>query len=455
MSDQTSPARILDSARAAAANEAAPPPSPTPTPSKAPARRRLPWGRLALFALVVAGGAFVAFHAPTRARVMEAIAPKHEPEAPKPPSPPRSFAHWDGIVDLTAAQARSISLEIAEVRPQDQPTRLEINGTTAYDPNTQVQIRPRFTSVIDRVYVTLGQQVKAGDPLVDLFSADLAAAKSDYEKAQARWQHDKGELARAEKLFHETPRAISEKEFLSIANDEKVSRAEAKVAADKLLVYGVSPDELPRVGDEVGTEKAKMTLLAPSGGVVIRKDVVRGNRYEDSDVLLVIAPLDHLWVWGNVYPADAAEVAIGQRWIVHCPTRDKDTPCEVESMTSEVAPDTKTVRIRSRIDNENGRLKANMLVSGYLEIPPSPGRTVIPRLAMVSVDGADYAFVAKPGPDGSSRFERREVRVAQEDHDKVILNEGLTPGERVATRGSLLLAQLYEDAAIVEPGAPD
>jgi cobalt-zinc-cadmium efflux system membrane fusion protein len=359
------------------------------------------------------------------------------------------------LITLTADQAGAIGLETSEVRSQDRPTRLAINGTTAYDPNTQVQVRPRFTSLIDRVYVTLGQQVKAGDPLVDLFSSDLAAAKSDYEKAQARWQHDKGELDRAEKLFHETPRAMSEKEYLAIANDEKVSRAEAKVAADKLLVYGISPEELKRVPDETGTDKAKLTLYAPSGGVVIRKDVVRGNLYDETDVLMVIAPLDHFWLWGNVYPSDAAEVSIGQRWVVRCPTRDEDTPCLVESLTSEVAEDTKTVRIRSRIDNHNGQLKANMLVTGFLEIPASPGCTVVPRLAMVSVDGADYAFVEKPGSDGTLRFERRKVRVAQEAHDEVVLKEGLTPGERVATRGSLLLAQMYEDAAIIEPGAPD
>lgn len=454
MNDRTSPARVIEPSRVAA-SPGAPSSQAPPNPAWTPARKRIPWGRLAFLALVVAGGAFVALHGPTRRRVLEALAPKHESEPPKAPKPTRTFAPWDGFIGLDAEQARSIGLETAEVRPQDRPTRLEINGTTAYDPNTQIQIRPRFTSVIDRVYVTLGEEVKAGDPLVDLFSADLAAAKSDYEKAQARWEHDRGELDRAKKLFHETPRAISEKEYLSIANDEKVSRAEAKVAGDKLLVYGVSPDELPKVGDEVGTEKAKMTLHAPSGGVVIRKEVVQGNRYDDTDVLLVIAPLDHFWVWGNVYPSDAGEVSIGQRWVVHCPTRDKDTPCLVESMTSDVAEDTKTVRIRTRINNDAGRLKANMLVSGYLEIPPSQGRTVVPRLALVSVDGADYAFVEKADSGGSLRFERRRVRVAQESSDMVVLHEGLAPGERVATRGSLLLAQMYEDAATVEPGTPE
>ncbi len=401
---------------------------------------------------------------PTRERIREAIAAITESGSEETETqgenmgdpPPKAMPHWNGLVEIAPKQLEAIGLETAEIQPQTEPTRLEINGSTAYDPNTQIQIRPRFTSLIDKVYVTLGTEVKAGDPLVDVFSAELAAAKSDYEKAQAYWLHDKKELERAERLFHDKPPAISEKEYLGIANDEKVSRAEAKVAADKLIVYGVPAAEIPRVPNEVGTEKAKMTLLAPAGGVVIRKEVVQGNRYNDTDVLLVIAPLDHFWVWGNVYPSDATRVAIGQRWVVRCPMLDKEVVSTIESITSEIAQDTKTVRIRTEIPNVGGRLKADLLVGGYVEIPPVPGRVVIPRPAMVSGDGADYVFVARPRTDEKEplQFERRTIRVVEEYHDKVIVSEGLQAGDIVATRGSLLLSQMYEDAATVEPAAP-
>lgn len=437
------------------------PPAAAPAPAVGRDRRRL-WVRLVLFALLAGAAAGVALHRPTRERLRLAAAsllPQGEGHGHDEPAAPtaRGPATWDGLVELTPEQAEAIGLETAVVRPQEEPTRLEINGTTAYDPNTQIQVRPRFTSVIDRVYVSLGQSVKAGDPLVDLFSAELAAAKSEYEKAQARWEHDKRELARAEKLFHDRPPAISEKEYLSIANDEKLSRAEAKVAADKLLVYGVGPAELVHVPDEIGTDKAKMTLRAPASGVVLRKDVVKGNRYDDNEVLLVIAPLDHFWVWGHVYPSDATKVAIGQRWVVRSPLLEREIPGVIESITSDIDRATRTLRIRTQIPNVDGRMKADLLVGGYVEIPPSPGRMVVPRMAMVSADGADYVFVEHPasGDDPATRrFARRRVRPLEESHDRVLVGEGVREGDRVATRGSLILAQIYEDDATVEAEAP-
>ena len=41
------------------------------------------------------------------------------------------------------------------------------------------------------------------------------------------------------------------------------------------------------------------------------RDVVPGNFYDSNDVLMVIAPLDHLFVWVNVYEADQAKVDDG------------------------------------------------------------------------------------------------------------------------------------------------
>ena len=75
---------------------------------------------------------------------------------------------------------------------------------------------------------------------------------------------------------------------------------------------------------------------------------------------------------------------------------------------------------------------------------------------MVSVDQYDYVFVKKPGkPD---RFERRQIIVAKESNDVVIVAEprsatlGLTPGEEVVTTGSLILEQMYEDRVMTEGG---
>ena len=165
------------------------------------------------------------------------------------------------------------------------------------------------------------------------------------------------------------------------------------------------PTELHAISD-----KARMTRLSPVDGIVIQRDAVPGNLYDNNDVLMVIAPLDHLFVWVNVYEADQARVAMGQEMEIRFPYLDKTLVGKVEYVANEVSKDTRAIQIRASIPNVDGKLKADMLVRATLKIPPEPGQTVIPRLAMVVMNGNEYAFVQK---EPRQRFQgRRAVRAA-------------------------------------------
>ena len=63
------------------------------------------------------------------------------------------------------------------------------------------KIRPRFDTLVEKVHAELGQKVKKGEPLVDLFSTDLAAAKNDFQTAYVQWQHDLTLRKLREELF--------------------------------------------------------------------------------------------------------------------------------------------------------------------------------------------------------------------------------------------------------------
>ena len=172
---------------------------------------------------------------------------------------------------------------------------------------------------------------------------------------------------------------------------------EYEVARDKLLVYGLTEDEVARVKDEVGAQKARMTFRSPASGIVITRDVVPGNIYDDDDTLLVIEPLDHLWVWGNVFESDLDLIKLGQSWEIEFPFQKERLHGKVEYISNNVDPGTHAVRVRTSIANNEGRIKSDMLVRGCLEIPPDPNRTVIPRTALVVSAGHFHAYVKLPG----------------------------------------------------------
>src|SRR5262249_1460939 len=156
-------------------------------------------------------------------------------------------------------------------------------------------------------------------------------------------------------------------------------------------------------------------------------------------------PLEHLWVWVNVFEIDQGKVAVGQTIEIQFPFLAQRITGKVDYVAPEVSRETRAVRVRATIPNPNSQLKSDMLGKAMLEIPPVPGQTVIPRLAMVAISGNEYVFVRRPRPaepksdrpNRADKFERRRIAVAQENTDHVVVARGLKPGEEVVTNGSL------------------
>ncbi len=390
------------------------------------------------------------------------------PAAIKPRSP------WDGLVEIDREEKTAVGLQIVTVEAQTKPMKLELTGRTAYDPDTLTKIRPRFDTLVEHVHASLGKKVKIGDPLVDMYSTELAKAKSDMQTKFVQYQHDHRLYVLREKLFKSG--AISEQVWVDTVNDEKKSHLDYQLAVDLLHVYrvpqadidaltapldanpNVSVNDLKQFGDI--KEKAKMTLVSPADGIVIEREVVPQNLYDTSSVLMVLAPLDHLWVLLNVYELDQDKVRVGQTMDIRFPFLEQEKiKGTVQYVANEVSKDTRAIKIRATINNPGGRLKADMVLKAMLDIPPIPGQTIIPRLAMVSTNGSEYVFVRKPKkpdarPSDPDQFERRRIVVAQENFDEVVVSRGLKAGEEVVSNGSLIIAQLFEDQHMVETGVP-
>ncbi len=361
------------------------------------------------------------------------------------PRPP-----WDGTVTLSPEQLKAIGVTEVEVKSQTEPTYLDVNGSTAYNPNTLSPVRSRFQCLVSKVYVQVGDVVHKGAPIVDLFSTDLAQAKSAYEVGLAQWTHDSAQLARLEPLFKQ--KAISEKDYFDAYNDEQKSRLVYKVARDNLIVYGLTEDEINSLEKEEGSRKARMTLQAPADGLVISRDVVEGSLYDTTNVLVTIAPQDKLWVLGNVYESDLDKVHVGQPWEIRFPFLTDVLARTIEHVDMRVNSTTKTIQIRTTIPNPGGKIKADMLVRGKVALPPVTARTVVPRQAVIVQDAGAYVFVRDPENPGT--FRRKDIVLAQEAHDYVIIEHGLDPGQKVVERGSLILSQMYEDRSMTETGMP-
>jgi cobalt-zinc-cadmium efflux system membrane fusion protein len=373
----------------------------------------------------------------------------------KTAEPPWAPVLRDGYLIVPEFQQKAVRLKTAAVKKQSDPTLLTVPGTTDYDPATLTIVRTQFDARCDEVLVDIGDAVKKGQPLLEVFSNVLAEAKSALETATNQWIHDKKVLDFKKPLAEAG--TLPRKELIEIENDEAQSRLAMKLAKDKLLVFGLTEGEIEKAKSEDGVQKAEMTIRSRADGIIIKRSAVQGNYYQPDDDLMAIAPLDHLWVRGSVSEIDADKVRVGQNLRVIFPYINRSIPAKVEHIDKAIDPDSRTVKFRTSVPNLEKRLRASMFVRVVLEIPPSGNRTVIPRVAMVSLDPDNYVFVRKPG--SADAFQRRLIMVAQEDSEKVIVEPadgqaGLQPNEKVVTTGSLILEQAYEDRVVTDSGAP-
>ncbi len=441
-------------------------------------RSRIKVISLSLVGLLVAGGAaYVTLDkSPTADKVRSTLeslkekvvgAPVARPPATSGTEPVTPPQPWNGLVKVDEAKRKAIGFRIAPVQSQTEPIKLEVPGKTDYDQNTLNKIRSRFDkTVIEKVYVAIGQTVKKGDPLYDFRSVDLADAKKDCRIKFVQYDHDRKLRETREPLARDG--RITQLMWIDTQIDEKKSLLDYLNARALLGNYEIPSDQIDKLLEGLGDDKKKaleaddntqdssrMTIMSKYDGVVVERDVVPGNIYDNNDVLLTISPMDKLWVWGDVFESDQDKVHLGQKWTVVIKSTNEEIEGRVESIAQGIDPETRTLKVRGSIPNPGKNHVARVLVRAILQSPPLPTDTVIPRNAMVVIDGDYYAFV-QVGSTGKEAdlFERRKLDIEQEDHDMVIVKSGLNPGDRVVSNGSLILAQMYEDQSTVDSGMP-
>lgn len=456
-------------------------PAPAPAPAGPPSRR----GRLlkALFFVGLAVGlvAFIVVRGPERSKedARHAFRSAYhfflgaERSTPPPIAPDASPRRFTGTIAVTDDERKSLGMQVVAAEAQTKPVMLELTGTTDFDQNTLAKVRPLFDARVTQVFKSTGQPVKKGDPLVEIYSTTMAAAKADYRTKYGQWLHDVKLVESRRPLARD--KQISNVNWVDTLVTELTSRVNYLAAEDKLVTYGIPADEIKRLQvdlmDEVKEVEAgkdlekdkvhaadlqdisKLIIRSPIDGVIVEREVVAGNFYDDMAVLMVISPMEKIWVWGNVYEKDQDQVHLGQTWDIYFPYLDNmKVEGKVEHIAARVDPNTRTLKIRASIPNPNKQLRAEQLVKAVLQIPPVPGHTVIPRNALAAINGENCCFVQSP--DNPDAFERRKIEVDQENHDIVVVRSGLAPGDKVVTNGSLILSQLYEDQSTVTSGMP-
>jgi len=334
------------------------------------------------------------------------------------------------LVTAPAALVAQLTTAVVAKSPVSEPLR--VVGRIDFDEQRVARIGANVTGRVTELTALPGQQVQAGAVLAQLNSAELGAAQLALLKARAQRELAGKAVERAKLLL--AADVIGSAELQRRENELGVAAVEERAARDQLRVMGVSPQAIARTASD-GSITSVSSIVSTVSGVVVERKVNKGQVVQPAEVLFTVADLSRVWVIAQVPEVQVGRVQVGQNVRIEVPSNGvAPITGKLVWVADIVNPDTRTVMVRTEVDNPRRHLKPAMLANVVIE-PLPIDRLVVPSSAVVREDNDDRVFVRTEG----NRYRLTPVKLGEEISGMRIVQSGLAGGETIVTDGAFHL----------------
>jgi len=334
------------------------------------------------------------------------------------------------VVTASAPLLAQVKIETSHTAPVSDTIR--VAGRIDFDEQRLARIGSSVNGRVTDLYAQLGQSVNKGEVLARLHSSELSTAQLAYLKSKSQMELNRRNVERAQALF--ATDVISDAELQRRSNEFEIASAETRAARDQLRVLGLPQSSIDQLGKS-GAIDSIAPVVSSIKGVVVERRVAAGQVVQPADSLFVIAELSRVWAIAQVPEQQVSQVKEGQAVQIEIPALANDKLVgKLIFVGQTVNPETRTVLVRTELDNKDGRLKPAMLATMLIESVPVE-RLVVPHSAVVREDDTDHVFIALP--DNQFRLIRVKLGPAHNGH-RVVL-EGLKAGEKIVVEGAFHL----------------
>lgn len=279
----------------------------------------------------------------------------------------------------------------------------EINtvGYVTYDEDTIIHIHPRVEGWIEQLHVkAVGDPVKAGEPLYDIYSPELVNAQEE----------------------------------LLLASDRNNKRL-MKAAEDRLLSL-----QLPQsvINSLIKNKKVQqmITFYSPQDGVIEKLDIREGFYVKPGSTLMSIGNLADVWVEAEVFESQAAQVRVGMPVVM---TLDylpgKVFKGKINYVYPSLDAKSRTMKVRLQFHNDEGEFKPNMFAHISIDVSVGNKALLIPKEALIRTGSQERVVLAL----GQGHFKSVAVTAGRFDEYNVEILKGLAAGEKVVSSAQFLL----------------
>lgn len=282
--------------------------------------------------------------------------------------------------------------------------------------NEAVDITAKVSNRVTKIAFREGQQVKAGDVLVEF---DSEQARANLAEAEAALRDSRSQFNRSRELF--ATKALSEAQLDQL--QATLSMNEARVAGAK-----------SQLNDTI--------IRAPFSGRVGLRNVSVGSFVSPATVITTLDDTSVIKLDFSVPEAFLSQISEGLEIRARTTAyADEVFKGRVSSIDSRLDPVSRAVVVRARIDNRDGRLKPGMLMTVNL-VRSDASALLIPEQALVPQGDRKFVFVVR-----DDKAVQTEVVTGRRRPGEVEILQGLVAGDVVIVEGT----QKVRDGLPVKP----
>jgi len=183
----------------------------------------------------------------------------------------------------------------------------------------------------------------------------------------------------------------------------------------------------------------KKKLVAPFTAKV-GIHILEVGQYLDnnSQVLELVGVNDVTWV--DFYlPQVYQELSLGAK--VNLSLMDKDAVYEAEiiAVDPQLSRQSRNLKYRAQIASASLSLKPNTLISVTAPIAERTSMVTVPDLAIKRDPFGNYVFILEEDKEGAYRAKQIKIELGDRQGNQVMVLDGLTPGQLIASKGSFKL----------------
>jgi membrane fusion protein (multidrug efflux system) len=331
-------------------------------------------------------------------------------------------------------------VQVMDVVAENAPASAEFIGQL--DSPQNVEVRARVEAFVDKIIFTEGVEVKEGDPLFKLddkpYLERLAAANGMLAESKAALNKYEKDVARLKPLAEK--RAVPQQDLDNAVASVDVGKAgvlsaEARVQS-AMLDVGYCDVRAPITG-LIGATMVQVGELVGKGSPTL---------------LATISQLDPIWFYCNVsevqYLRAESETRRTGKNLADLPITlilsDGSTHADqgrIVFIDRAVDPKTGTLRMRAAFANPRKSLRPGMFGRISADLGVRPDSILVPERAVAELQGKNFVWIITP----DNKAVQRPVKVGRQIGEKLLIAEGLKPGERVVLEG---LQKVREGAAV-------